>query len=63
MANNYYGILPLDFGRQSERIAPKPDPRIAASDLHYATFLCRLAKERPELIDRFFIDEQRLTMH
>jgi hypothetical protein len=39
------------------------DSRIAASWREYIIFACRLAKERPELIDRFFIDDERLTMH
>jgi hypothetical protein len=60
MASNYYGILsPLD----PRYVAPKVDPRIAATWYEYTLYMCRLAKQRPELIDRFFIDEERLTMH
>ena len=42
------------------------DSRIAATWYEYTIYLCRLLKERPEraeLIDRFFFDEERLTMH
>jgi hypothetical protein len=60
MATNYYGILgPLIRPEHY----PIQDSRIAATWYEYTVYLCRLAKERPELIDRFFIDEERLTMH
>jgi hypothetical protein len=39
------------------------DSRIAATWYEYTVYLCRLLKERPELIDRLLIDEERLTMH
>jgi hypothetical protein len=60
MPTNYFGILgPLDY----RYVEPKPDPRIAATWYEYAVYIARLVKERPELIDRLFIDDERLTMH
>jgi hypothetical protein len=60
---------PKTFGVLGPLIHPEHypvDSRIAASWSDYTAFLCRLLKERPEraeLIDRFFFDPERLTMH
>jgi hypothetical protein len=60
MPSDYFGILgPLDH----RYVEPKPDSRIAATWYEYTIYMCRLAKERPELVDRLFFDEERLTMH
>ena len=59
MTNRTFGILgPL--------IHPEhypADSRIAATWYEYTVYLCRFLKQRPELIDRFLIDEERLTKH
>jgi hypothetical protein len=58
---------PKTFGILGPQIHPEhyaiQDSRIAASWYEYTLYVVRLAKERPELVDRFFIDEERLTKH
>jgi hypothetical protein len=58
MSTKVWGVL----GPDPERLR-KPDPRVAADWYEYTVYLSRLAKERPELMDRFFLDDERLTMH
>ena len=59
MASETFGILgPLIHPEKYVH-----DERIAATKHDYIQYVCRLVKARPELIDRFFLDAERLTMH
>jgi hypothetical protein len=56
---NYHGILgPLIHPELYPR-----DVRVAADEIGFARYIAHLVRARPELIDRFFFDDERLTMH
>jgi hypothetical protein len=39
------------------------DERISTCEEDFVRYICHLMKARPELMDRFFFDDERLTMH